>query len=274
MPEPTPTEAELLAVVGRSPSAVAVHDRAAWVGLFSDGARVNDPVGSRPHVGTAAIARFYDTFIAPNSITFHVTRDVVCGMSVVRDLDLETRMSTGVVLTVPMHLRYDLVVESGVVAVDGLYAHWELPVMIAQLARAGWRGAAASVKLAPQLLSNQGVLGVTGFMRGLRTVGRPGRNAATGFLVAVRSQDTAAMSERLAPGAVLELSPGTPLSLSQFAESLRELQWSKMIVAGRTVTASVRAVAWEGVALLEFAHRSHEISRVRMFVEAVTPFTK
>jgi hypothetical protein len=274
VPDPTPTVAELLDAVGRSPSAVAAHDRAAWVGLFSDGARVNDPVGSRPHVGTAAIERFYDTFIAPNSITFHVTRDVVCGMSVVRDLDLETRMSTGVVLTVPMHLRYDLVVESGVVAVDGLYAHWELPVMIAQLARAGWRGAAASVKLAPQLLSNQGVLGVTGFMRGLRTVGRPGRNAATGFLVAVRSQDTAAMSERLAPGAVLELSPGTPLSRAQFAGSLRELQWSKMIVAGRTVTASVRVAAWEGVALLEFAHRSHEISRVRMFVEAVTPFTK
>ncbi|AHK28446.1 hypothetical protein OPAG_02834 [Rhodococcus opacus PD630] len=274
MPDPTPTVAELLAAVGRSPSAVAVHDRAAWVGLFSDGARVNDPVGSRPHVGTAAIERFYDTFIAPNSITFQVKRDVVCGMSVVRDLDLETRMSTGVVLTVPMHLRYDLVAESGVVAVDALYAHWELPVMIAQLARAGWRGAAASVKLAPQLLSNQGVLGATGFMRGLRTVGRPGRNAATGFLVAVRRRDTAAMSERLAPGAVLELSPGTPLSPAQFAESLGELQWSKMIVAGRAVTASVRAAAWEGVALLEFAHRSHEISRVRMFVEAVTPFAK
>ena len=274
MPDPTPTVAELLAAVGRSPSAVAVHDRAAWVGLFSDGARVNDPVGSRPHLGTKAIERFYDTFIAPNSITFHVKRDVVCGMTVVRDLDLETRMSTGVVLTVPMHLRYDLVAESGVVAVDGLYAHWELSVMIAQLAGAGWRGAAASVKLAPQLLANQGVLGVTGFMRGLRTVGRPGRNAATGFLVAVRRQDTTAMSERLAPGAVLELSPGAPLSPDHFADSLRDLQWNKMIVAGRAVTASVRAAAWEGVALLEFAHRSHEISRVRMFVEAVTPFPK
>ena len=72
MAEPAPTVAELLAAVGRSPAAVAVHDRAAWVGLFSDGARVNDPVGSRPHVGRAAIEKFYDTFIAPNTITFHV----------------------------------------------------------------------------------------------------------------------------------------------------------------------------------------------------------
>ncbi|MEN0136028.1 MAG: ketosteroid isomerase family protein [Rhodococcus sp. (in: high G+C Gram-positive bacteria)] len=274
MPDPTPTGVELLAAVSRSPAAVAAHDRAAWVGLFSDDARVNDPVGSRPHVGTAAIGRFYDTFIAPNAITFHARRDVVCGMSVVRDLDLETRMSTGVVLTVPMHLRYDLVAGPAGVAVGGLYAHWELPGMIAQLTRAGWRGAVASVRLGPQLLSNQGLSGVTGFMRGLRTVGRPGRNAAIGFLVAVRRRDTAAMSERLAHDASLELSDGTAMPLDHFAESLRELQWNKMIVAGRTVTASVRAAAWEGVALLEFASRSNEISRVRMFVERAGPFTK
>ena len=48
-------------------------------------------------------------------------------MSVVRDLELETRMSTGVVLTVPMHLRYDLVAEVHGVSLDRLYAHWELP---------------------------------------------------------------------------------------------------------------------------------------------------
>jgi hypothetical protein len=251
-----------------------VHDRDAWVGLFSEGASVNDPVGSRPHVGRAAIEKFYDTFIAPNTITFHVARDVVCGMTVVRDLDLATRMSTGVVLTVPMHLRYDLVAAAHGVSVERLYAHWELPVMIAQLARAGWRGAAVSVRLTPQLLSNQGVLGVTGFMRGLRTVGRRGRNTAVGFLVAVRRQDSAAVSARLARGATLELPEGAPLTVDEFTERFREVRWHKMIVAGRTVTASVRADGWEGVALIEFAPRSHEISRVRMFVEPADPFTK
>lgn len=103
-----PTAAELLATVEASPRAVAAHDRAAWVGLFADSASVEDPVGSRPHIGRAAIERFYETFIAPNGIAFDVEHDVVSGMTVFRDLSIATTMSTGVTLHVPMHLRYDL----------------------------------------------------------------------------------------------------------------------------------------------------------------------
>jgi hypothetical protein len=41
----------LIAAVERSPQAAAAHDRAGWVGLFTADARVEDPVGSRPHLG-------------------------------------------------------------------------------------------------------------------------------------------------------------------------------------------------------------------------------
>src|ERR1700756_4358597 len=96
----TASAGELLAPVEASPRAVAAHERDAWVGLFAPGARVCDPVGSRPHTGRAAIERFYDTFIGPNDIVFRVERDVVCGMTVWRDLGIETTMSTGVTLRV------------------------------------------------------------------------------------------------------------------------------------------------------------------------------
>ncbi len=57
--------AELLAAVELSPQAAAAHDRAGWVGLFTEDGRIEDPVGSRPHIGHEQIGRFYDTFIEP-----------------------------------------------------------------------------------------------------------------------------------------------------------------------------------------------------------------
>jgi len=67
----TPTHADLLAAVERSPDAATRHDRAGWVVLFTPDGRVEDPVGSRPHIGHAEIGRFYATFIGPRQITFH-----------------------------------------------------------------------------------------------------------------------------------------------------------------------------------------------------------
>src|SRR5690606_33906741 len=97
---PEPTAVDLLTAVQASPRAVAAHDKDTWVSLFAPGAAVNDPVGSTPHVGPAAISRFYDTFIAPNTIAFHVDRDLVAGRTVVRDLSIETTMSTGATVLV------------------------------------------------------------------------------------------------------------------------------------------------------------------------------
>ncbi|HXL61153.1 MAG TPA: ketosteroid isomerase family protein, partial [Mycobacterium sp.] len=84
-----PIAAELLAAVEASPRATAGHDKSAWVGLFAEDGRVEDPVGSRPHIGHAEIGRFYDTFIGPRQITFHRDLDIVAGTTVIRDLTLE-----------------------------------------------------------------------------------------------------------------------------------------------------------------------------------------
>src|SRR6185369_5230383 len=119
----TAVDAKLLAAVERSPTATDVHDRSGWVGMFTSDARVEDPYGSRPHIGLEEIGRFYDTFIAPRQIIFH--RDV--GAAVVRDLKLEIVMAPEVRLDVPMHLRYDLRESNGDWMVERLRAHWELP---------------------------------------------------------------------------------------------------------------------------------------------------
>lgn len=258
--------AELLAVVEGSPRAVAAHDRAAWVGLFAGDARVEDPVGARAHVGAEAIGRFYDTFIGPNGIVFRVEHDVVCGASVYRDLDVETTMSTGVRLRVPMHLRYDLESVGESWKIRALHAHWELPVMVGQLLAAGGRGLAAAARLGPQLLGNQGIGGALGFCRGFVRVGAGGKRLATGMMHAAGRGDAAVVRAVLASSAVVEWPAGTPLGVAEFVARARGLTVGKTIAAGRFVTLSVQTPGSRGVAEVRVAPGGRRISAVRVFL--------
>jgi len=116
----TPNPEELLAQVQKSPAAVAIHDKTAWMSIFAKYHVVEDPVGSKPHIGGVydaasgqrghgALSRFFDTFIAPNKISFDVKRDRVCGNHVARDLTINIQMSEKVHAQVPMHLVYELI---------------------------------------------------------------------------------------------------------------------------------------------------------------------
>src|SRR5215469_10938557 len=84
MPEEKCTARDL---ARRSQAAVRAKDRAGWLGLFAPDAVVQDPIGPSPfdetgagHRGTAAIAAFYDSVMAPNEcITFEIERSYLCG---------------------------------------------------------------------------------------------------------------------------------------------------------------------------------------------------
>ena len=80
---------EKIAHINKSPDYVAIHDKNKWLSIFSEYAIVEDPVGSKPHVaglkdkknskrGNLNLSRFYETFIAPNTIVFDVKSDIVC----------------------------------------------------------------------------------------------------------------------------------------------------------------------------------------------------
>ncbi|CAJ1501410.1 nuclear transport factor 2 family protein [[Mycobacterium] kokjensenii] len=263
--------AALLAAVEQSPKAVAVHDKAAWVGIFAADGQVNDPVGSTPHVGTGAIERFFDTFIAPNTIKFDVQHDVVAGMSVFRDLTVYTTMSTGVTMEIPMHLRYDLVAAGadGPPKIQRLFAHWELPYMIMQLLTAGGRGLLASLILGPQLVRHQGFAGGAGFLRGLSGVHKRGKRRVADFVGALADGDSAGVSALLAPGATLSLDGVSETSIAEFVSAAQHLEVEKLLAAGPTVTATAHLNGRRGVALFEFsggATRPGTISAVRLYL--------
>ncbi len=260
------TPEQLIAAVKQSPALVAVHDRARWCDLYAADGEVNDPVGSRPHRGRAAIERFYDTFIAPNTIVFHVEQDLVCGMTVMRDLSIQTTMPTGVTLNVPMHLRYDLIKEGGTLKIRRLYAHWELPFMISQLLKTGLRGVWTSIKLGPQLIANQGLGGLLGFMHGFRGVGRAGKRIAETFLSAANPGDGTYTASLLAHDCALSFSTRHSLTPAAFADLVHHAQFRKWIAAGRYVTATVQIGDQRGVALCRFDQDGRRISQVQVFI--------
>ena len=260
----TAVKAELVAVVERSPAASAIHDRAAWVGLFTADGRVEDPYGSRPHVGHEQIGRFYDTFISPRQIIFHRDFDVVVGATVVRDLMLEIVMAAGVAQDVPMHLRYDLRESDGEWAVERLCAHWELPVMAVQMVGQGVKSLPPAGRLGASLIRNQGLGGTAGFLSGFRRAGKRHKQRAENLMNAAVAGDQMAV-RRAVRGAAVSLGEDTPLAIGDLVDRLRGGRWSKLIAAGDTVSASVITPSGRGVIFCEIPTATGGIKRIRYF---------
>jgi hypothetical protein len=261
----TAVKAELVAVVERSPAATDIHDRAAWVSLFTADGRVEDPYGSRPHVGHQEIGRFYDTFIGPRQIIFHRDFDAVAGATVVRDLMLEIVMAPGVSLDVPMHIRYHLREVQGDWAVERLCAHWELPVMVVQMLRHGGRSLPPSLRLCANLFRNQGLTGTTGFVAGFRRPGERDKRCVRTFLDAAVAGDDMGARRAAGHGAVVSLGDVSSIAVGDLVDRLRGGRWTKLIAAGDTVSASLATPAGRGVIFCEIDRAAGGIGRIRFF---------
>ncbi|BBX73304.1 nuclear transport factor 2 family protein [Mycobacterium shinjukuense] len=260
-----PKRDDLLAAVERSPRAAAAHDRAGWVGLFTGDGRVEDPVGSRPHVGHEQIGLFFDTFIGPRDITFHRDLDIVCGSVVVRDVELEVAMGPGVTMFVPAFLRYDLREVNGQWKIAELRAYWDLPAMMLQFLRRGSPAMAPALKLSRGLIGNQGLRGTAGFMAGFRRAGARHQTLVETFLDAVVRGDNVAGRRVLSPSAAITLGDDDVLDLAELGEQLRGGRWSKMTGAGPTVTVSLATDHGRGILFAELAWRGNDINRIRYF---------
>jgi hypothetical protein len=255
----------LLAAVERSPQAAAAHDRAGWVALFTGDARIEDPVGSWPHVGREQIGRFYDTFIDPRDIKFHRDLDIVVGTVVLRDLELEVAMGSAVTMYIPAFLRYDLREANGEWRIGGLRAYWELPAMMLQFLRTGSGAARPALRLSGALLSNQGWRGTAGFMVGFRRAGARHQKLVKTFLGAVARGDTFAATGLLSSNAAITLGDHDTLDLAELLEQLHGAGSTKMISSGRTVVVSLNSGHGRGIMFADVAWRANTINRIRYF---------
>ncbi|MGH3970047.1 MAG: nuclear transport factor 2 family protein [Mycobacterium sp.] len=261
---------ELLAAVERSPQAAAAHDRAGWVGLFTADGRVEDPVGSRPHVGPAQIGRFYDTFIGPRDIVFHRDLDIVDGSVVVRDLELEVAMSSSVTMRIPAYLRYDLRDVDGDPKIAVLRAYWELPSMVRQFLGNGASAVPAGIQLSRGLLGNQHIRGTLGFAAGFRRAGTRHKRLVDRFLNAVADKDKFAALRTLSAAATITFGDNEAADITDLIEWLDGAAATKPIGAGSTVVVSITSMQQRGVLFADVARRRHEISRIRYFSSAIS----
>ncbi|OBH25090.1 transporter [Mycobacterium sp. E342] len=258
-----PARETLLAAVERSPRAAAAHDRAGWVALFTDDARVEDPVGSRPHVGHEQIGRFYDTFIGPREITFHRDLDIVFGTVVLRDLELEVAMGPRVTMHIPAFLRYDLRDINGQWRIENLRAYWELPAMMLQFLSTGPRAVSPALQLSRGLLGNQRLRGMAGFLAGFRRVGAGHKKLAEAFLRATARHDHNAATRALSASATITLGDHEALDLAGLTDQLDGATPTKTISAGPTVAISVGH--GRGIVFADMGWRGGTIDRIRYF---------
>jgi Nuclear transport factor 2 (NTF2) domain len=262
----TPTDADLLAAVERSPDAAARHDRAGWIGLFTRDGRVEDPVGSHPHIGHPEIGRFYDTFIAPRQITFHRDLDIVYASAVIRDLDLEVTMSRSLTMTIPAVLRYDVAVTADGLRIAQLRAYWELPAMVAQFLRAGAGSIPAGIALSRALLRHQGVGGALGFAAGFRRTGNRGTALATQLVTDLAQGNGDAARDLLHGGALVTLGDDKVLTFDELANRLRGASPTRVITSGHTVVVSAESGTTRAVLFAEVGS-GRKLRRVRYFPE-------
>lgn len=256
---------DLLTVVEQSPAAAAAHDRAGWVGLFTADGRVEDPVGSRPHIGAAQIGRFYDTFIGPRDITFHRGLDIVRGPVVVRDLELEVAMGTSVTMHIPAILHYDLRDIGDQWKLVRLRAYWELPAMMRQFLGNGARALPAGAQLSKSLLRNQGLAGTAGFTAGFRRPSARAKKLVHTFLATLAARDVPTAMQALSPGATLTCGDDIAMDAAELSERLDGARPTKMLGAGSTVAVSINSERQRGVLFAELARRGDVITEIRYF---------
>ena len=163
-------------MVRSSPAAVAAHDKAGWIALFDDDYVIEDPVGWRPVRGDD-ISAFWDAFIAPNDIEFVVHHDWIDGLHVVRDVTIVTTLGTGLQVTTPAHLRYELVERDGTLKVERMAAHWELVPNFAQLMRPRAAYLRSMATMGTSLIRNLGLADTARFVGAIRSVGKKGKEA-------------------------------------------------------------------------------------------------
>lgn len=276
--------AEFLALVEKSPEAVAIHDKQAWLSIFAKFHVVEDPVGSSAHIGgiydaksairgNGALSRFFDTFIAPNTICFEVAQDIVCGQHVLRDLLIHIRMSDKVEVKVPMHLLYELVQEEGEWKIQRLAAHWELMPMLAQLFGKGMAAMPIMAALTVRMFKLQGIFGMLGFSKAAINIGGKGKLLTEQFVDAFNSKSLAGiMGVSDHDAKTIHWPYGTAAySPSELLDNVGgQLQLTgKCLAAGDTVTATVQwqngEIKKTGVIVFECNRKSKKISSLRAY---------
>ncbi len=277
-PDPS---ADVLAVVHASPRLVGEHDKAGWLGIFTDDAVIEDPVGSVParkgetiRKGDDELGRFWETFIAPNRIVFESHLDVQAGGAVARDVTIHTRLPNGFEIGVGAHLLYEVESAGGEARVRRMRAFWEMSSTSRQGLQGGLKGMIALMGFFWRIIRLQGLGWTWRYCRALyRGIRGRGPKALRAFAEAATSGD----ADRLRalfddPDAACIDKNGqamTPADLAGAWSTGVALFATKPRATGFFATATVTLASGgqerPGILFLGFSPRSRRICEARLF---------
>lgn len=277
-PNPDAREARIRAA-RRSPELANLHDEAGWLALYTEGAIVEDPVGSPPcqrGVFTRPgkqddLERFFATFIAPSRIRVEECGDFVVGDTVVRDVVLHVVLPGGGGASVPAVLQYELVDVRGDLKVRRMRAYWDAGKNGRQMLAQGFRGKLTSILSGIRLFR---VLGkdwaqryIAGTKRGIRKEGAPKVEALQQALAA----GATALDAVATPSATIELPGRAAAPLRTVDTAALGLTFERATSSGFVVVARCRATqdgrSVSGIAFVDFDESSRQVSGLRLFWE-------
>jgi Nuclear transport factor 2 (NTF2) domain len=250
-----PADSALLAAVEQSPYAAASHDRSGWLGLFTADGRVEDPVGSRPHVGAVQIGRFYDTFIGPRDVVFH------------RDLELGVVMGPAIAMTIgdssirPARGQRRME-DRAAASLLGTAKHAVAILAQRRISDAGHHPTVARTH--PQ----SAVARTAGFVTGFRRVGSRHKSVVEAFVNAVARGDRSAALRTLSSDATMTFGDDDAADSTDVVGLFAQLNGAnakRLIGAGSTVAASMTTGQGRGIMFADVARRGNEIRRIRYF---------
>ena len=287
----------MIALVEQSPKAVKEQNKAAWLALFADKAIIEDPVGSRTHISgvynsqsgqrdNAVVQRFYDSFIAPNNISFTVHNDIVNGNHVMRDVTIHVGMSASISVDAPMFLIYEVTNRNDAqladnqanLAISHLQAHWQMMGMITQLFTKGLSVLPVFARMTVNLLKHQGLGGMLAFFKAaLVNVGSQGKAQVLNFAAAVNANAADELARCLDDKTTrIHMPYGTqPLPVSEWLEQAAGIQLTidedKLIVSGDIVAARITVTKpneepVSGVGFFEVNSKRLRIARIRLYL--------
>jgi hypothetical protein len=256
---------------------VAAQDRAGWLDLFVEGARVEDPVGAAPALhrpaGDDQLGRFFDTFIAFHDIRFEVREDCVVGLEVMRDVFIHTRISS-LEVAVPAYLLYQLVEDGDRLRVRRMAAHWELPSLSRSALGQGPGAAWAMTRLFGRMLRVMGPRWVGRYLGGYRGAGARGKQLLARLGQALDARDAQGLAALFASRADCVDLGGRRLSPEGLLSALpagARLAFERPLSAGLTTTSryalEAGASSSRGILLLSLARAAGglEIVEARLF---------
>jgi hypothetical protein len=109
-------------------------------------------------------------------------------MDVMRDVDIKLKPDTDITIKLASYSLYNMILGNGEIKTNRLRAFWEIDGFSDQFLSYGLKGVTVSMKIIRQMLKNQGLDGVLGFMRGMSGIRNEGKIAVTTFAEAINSR--------------------------------------------------------------------------------------